>query len=209
MVVYCVGNAFIKRAEFRRLARGKEGICLDNDDMLVLPRSVGKTYFAHGETPFGNFKVGEYIEYNRSLILGRRIKRTETKYYNRFFSLKLKLNKRMRSLSSVEYRYAQFLSRYTIDVRKVYIVFDGIEFSAKNKKRLDQMVGELSKYFHVFISVSDYRFIPQGATVRHYQLNGEQAQIDLSSFRANRSCRKVIKSECINFTAKKVVEVTA
>ena len=152
MVVYCVGNAFVKRAEFRASARGKESVCLDNDDMLVIPRSVNKTYFAHGETPFGNFKVGEYIEYHRSLILGRKIKRSETKYYNKFFSLQLKLGKKMRSLTAVEYRCAQFLSRYTLDARKIYIVFDGIEYSAKNKKRLDKFVGSLSKYFHIFIT---------------------------------------------------------
>ena len=114
----------------------------------------------------------------------------------------------MRSLTSAQYRTAQFLSRYTIDTRKVYIVFDGIEYSAKNKKSLDNMIRELSKYFHIFISVSDYRFIPQGATVRHYQLSGEQTQIDLSNFRANKSGKKTIKNENVNFTAKKVVEVT-
>ena len=209
MVVYCVGNAFIKRAHFRKNGALDDGLCLDNDEMLAIPRGKGGAYFARGETPFGNFTVAEYVAYHRSTIVGRKIKKAETKYYNRFFAFDLKLNRKMRSLSVSQYRMAQLLSRYTLNARKVFIVFDGVEFSGRENKRLKMLVASLSKYFNVFVSVSDYRFIPLGATVRHYDKDGQQTQIDLSLFTTTKRRKSIVKGACGSFNAKAVVEVSA
>ena len=207
MTVYCVGNAFIKRAEFRKNGKRADALCLDNDEMFVVPAGRNNAYFARGETPFGNFKVGEYITYHRTAIVGRDVKKKESEYYNRFFGFGLKLNKKMRTLFSSQYKMAQLLSRYTLNVRNVYIVFDGVEFTKKENAQFNSMVKNLSRFFNVFVSISDYRFIPQGACIRYYGMSGESKQIDLSSFVSTRKKRRVIKNALGNFYAKNVIEV--
>ena len=173
MIVYCMGERALIEKEFAAAGERRESLNLNDDEVLFTSVSDGKRYAATGEIPFGNMTILEYVSYNRSTALGRRIRDEETRYYARLFGVKLRLNRRLRSLDPVDFRAVQFLASYDMAVRETFLRFDSLGFSRAVRKKMQSLIRRLSKYFNVYVSVSDYRFVPYGSAIRYY--SGEKA----------------------------------
>lgn len=213
MVVYCLGEAEAKRASFRRAGETAGVMSIDNDEILLSLGSGGRTYFGIGEIPFADMTVAEFVAYSKSLIKAQPVRERETRYYARLFGFKLNVRKKLKGLSVVKYRMAQFLAEYDLSVQNVYVNFDGFAYCRKNRRRLDKFLCKIRKYFNIFVAVSDYRFIPQGAAVRRYGEGGQACEINPSAFKAfngrKRAFRALAKNKNVSlgdFTVKKVVE---
>ena len=108
MIVYCMGERALIEKEFAAAGERRESLNLNDDEVLFTSVSDGKRYAATGEIPFGNMTILEYVSYNRSTALGRRIRDEETRYYARLFGVKLGLNRRLKSLDPVDFRRYSF-----------------------------------------------------------------------------------------------------
>ena len=168
MIVYCMGERALIEKEFAAAGDRREALNLNDDEVLFASVSDGKRYAATGEIPFGNMTILEYVAYNRSTTLGRKIRDDETRYYARLFGVKLTLNRRLKSLDPVDFRAVQFLASYDMAVRETFLRFDSLGFSRSARKKMRSLIGRLSKYFNVYVSVADYRFVPYGAAIRYY-----------------------------------------
>ena len=189
MIVYCLGDRALIEKEFAAAGERREALNLNDDEVLFSSVSDGVRYAATGEIPFGNMSVLEYVSYNRSTALGRRIRDDETRYYARLFGVKIGLKRRLGSLDPIDFRSVQFLASYDMSVREVFLRFDSLLFCPKNRKKLLSLVKRLSKYFNVFVSVADYRFVPRGSAVRYY--DGDRAvTVPVNSFVTRKKSRR-------------------
>lgn len=68
----------------------------------------------------------------------------------------------------MDFRAVQFLASYDMAVRETFLRFDSLGFSRSAHKKMRSLIGRLSKYFNVYVSVADYRFVPYGAAIRYY-----------------------------------------
>ena len=60
------------------------------------------------------------------------------------------------------------------------------------------LINKLSRYYEVFVAVSDYRFIPKNASIRAYSAEGDFVEIGLAKYeceRANKKARLSLKKE--------------
>ena len=206
MITYCIGDIKEKRKHFLEQAVDEKNEYLDNDELLAVREENGKTMFAVGEIPFSNMKVVEYITYQRSSITKNSVCFREIKYYGKLFALNLPLRKKMRSLSVIDYRKAQFLSSYTLTVRSIYINLDGVLYSAKNRKQLENIISGLRRYFHLYIAVSDSRFIPLGAVIREYKREGGYDEVNSGGYKMQRVSSKLFPLQENYLKVKKVLK---
>ncbi len=183
MITYCIGEVNAKRKHFLEKSVSECNEYLDNDELLAVKEENGETLFAVGEIPFGNMKVSEYIVYQRSNAMRRTVPMREVKYYGKLFFLDLPFRKKMNALSVIDYRKAQFLANYNLAVREVYINLDGLPFNRKNRKKLENLISGLRRYFNLYISISDSRFIPQGALIREYKKDGQYAEVNSGGYK--------------------------
>ncbi len=187
MIIYCFGDATRMKNEFEAAASRRDALVAQNDEVVATTESDGRGYVAEGEIPFGNMTVAEYVSYNRSTALGRRIRDEETKYYAKLFGMRIALRRKLKTLDSIDFRAVQILASYDMAVREVYLRFDSLAYSKRAAAKLGGLLRKLSKYFNVYAAVSDYRFAPRGATVRYY---GEVAvTLPISRFTARRRPR--------------------
>lgn len=191
MVIYCVGDTAMKRKDFREKRDGK--LSLDNDEVIGVVKDDGGVYFAVGAIPFANMSVYEFVAYSRSLCFDKCSNR-EIKYYSKLFGFSLALYKKMRTLSVVKYRSAQFLAGFSPQVKEIYMNFDGLEYTRKNAKELAVLLKKVSKFYEVFVSVSDSRFIPVSATLRRYDAQGVITEIRSSDYSCEKANKKTLLS---------------
>lgn len=189
MIVYCLGDRTLIEKEFTEAGNRRDALGLNDDEILFSSVSDGKRYAATGDIPFGNMTVLEYVSYNRSTALGRRIRDDETRYYARLFGVKFGLKRRLSSLDPIDFRAVQFLASYDMAVREVYMRFDSLLFCAKNNKKLLSLVSLLAKYFNVYVSVSDYRFVPRGSAVRYYD-SDRAVTVPINAFVTRKKSRR-------------------
>lgn len=185
MVVYCLGDIKAKREAF--IAEGeKEGkLCLDNEEVLGAIRAEeGGTVFGMGENPFANMKVADFIYYDG------RIKKKESKRLAKVFALKIPFNKKMSALDTVTLRAATLLARFDKAATQLYVNFDGLLPSAKQKARLARFVRSLSGYFDIYIAVSDSRFIPPYSRLRRYDERGSFCEIAPARYRIEKGRKR-------------------
>lgn len=187
MITYCLGDAAVKRAAFRLAGKAATAACADNDEVIGALDHDGKRWFAIGGVPFGDMTVAEFVAYQKSLITKNPVRDAEILYYARLFGLKRRISTKMKRLSLPEYRLAQFTAKYDLAVREVYLNFDGFVYSKRSAKSVRNLAARLGKYFDVFVSVGDYRFIPSGATVRSYARDGEKTDVVMRSFVGRRA----------------------
>lgn len=180
-VTYCLGDERAKRKAFR--VEGEGRINLDNDEMLASVRVADKTYYAVGTIPYGGMRVGEYLAYCRCESDSVSQKR------NKLFSLRLRFNKRMRSLSVVEYRAVQLLARFKPAAKEVFINLDGLEFSRTARIKVKRLVRKMARFYRVFVAVSDYRFVLGEENLSLYSGDGSVTQVKTGSL----VCRRVKK----------------
>lgn len=194
MIVYCLGDAKAKRAAFRSTDGGINSMSIDNDEILTVLKNDGKTYFAVGDIPFADMSVSEFVAYSKSLCKTQPARRRETSYYAKLFGFKSVMNKKLKKLSVPQYRMAQFLAKYDLSVRDVYVNFDGLEYSRANKKALEGFLSKIKRYFNIYVGVSDYRFMRYGASLRHYGAEGETSEITVNKYRSLRGKKRVFKT---------------
>ena len=207
MITYCIGDVKAKRKYFLEQAVEEKNEYLDNDELLAVKEEGGKTMFAVGEIPFSNMKVGDYITYQRSSVTKNAVRVQEVKYYSKLFALDLSLRKKMRSLCVIDYRKAQFLSNYTLTVRSVYINLDGFLYSKKNRKKLEKFINGLRRYFHLYISISDSRFIPLGAVIREFNKDGQYDEVNSGGYKIGRVSSKLFPIQETYLKVKKVLKM--
>lgn len=187
MITYCLGDAAVKRAAFRLADKAVTAACADNDEVIAATDQGGKRWFAIGGVPFGDMTVAEFVAYRKSLVTKSPVRDAEILYYARLFGFKRKISTKMKRLSLPEYRFVQFMAKYDLAVREVYLNFDGFIYSKHAAKAVRGLAARLGKYFDVFVSVSDYRFIPCGATVRSYDPDGEKTDVVMRAFVGRRA----------------------
>lgn len=192
MAVYCVGDISAKRTAFRKQESGK--ICIDNDEVLSTVVDGNKVYFLIGSVPFSDMKVIEYISYQRALLCKNQTHESEIKYYARLFGFKIPLKRKMKRLDALFYKMAQCLAKFSLPTEEIYINLDGLDFTKKRATVLKKMLRKIENYFKVFVSVSDYRFIPTASAVRLYNSDGTTCEINRSSYECTRSKKKKVPS---------------
>lgn len=194
MIVYCLGDAKAKRAAFRSTDGGANSMSIDNDEILTVLKNDGKTYFAVGEIPFADMSVSEFVSYGKSLCKTQPAHRREISYYAKLFGFKSVMCKKLKKLSVPQYRMAQFLTKYDLSVRDVYVNFDGLEYSRANKKAVNGFLSKIKRYFNIYVGVSDFRFTRYGSAVRQYGADGEISEIILNKYRSLRGKKRVFKT---------------
>lgn len=210
MIMYCLGERALIEKEFTAAGERHEALNLGDDEVLFTTIADGKRYAATGEVPFGNMSVLEYVSYNRSTALGRRIRDDETRYYARLFGVKVGLKRKLKTLDPIDFRAVQFLSLYDMAVRETYLRFDSLDFSRAARKKLHSLIRRLGKYFNVFVAVSDYRFVPFGSAIRFY--SGDRAvTVPTNEFitrcRPKKYAAKVLGDACGGLKIRKLVEI--
>ena len=193
MITYCLGDAAVKRAAFRSAGKAAMAACADNDEVIEALDGGGKRWFAIGGVPFGDMTIAEYVAYQKSLVTKKPVRDAEIAYYARLFGLKRKIATKMKRLSVPEYRLAQFTAKYDLAVREAYLNFDGFAYSKRAAKAVRDLAARLAKYFEVFVSVGDYRFIPYGASVRNYAADGTKTDVVTRSFVGRRASVRALR----------------
>lgn len=165
-VTFCVGSVGAKRKAF--LQKLDRTVTADNDDVLLCFRLQGKLYCAQGEIPFGNMTVREIVAYQCALRVDRPLSDGEIRYILRSGGLKVRLRKRLRTLSRVKFRHLQLITKLELDTTTVRLNFDGLDYTARNRRHLQKMLKTLSARYDVQVAVTDTRFIPPLAHVLRY-----------------------------------------
>lgn len=76
-------------------------------------------------------------------------------------------------------------------VRETFLRFDSLGFSRSAHKKMRSLIGRLSKYFNVYVSVADYRFVPYGAAIRYYS-DERAVTVPVSDFITRRRPKKFV-----------------
>lgn len=193
MVVYCLGSPEAKRARLKCAEKESGTMCLDNAEVIYTFREGGDTYFALGDIPFKELSVAEYVAYERSLGPNPVVGEREIGYYTRLFSFALRPGTKLGRLDAVRFRMAQLLAAYDLSVRRAYVNFDGMLYSRRAAKRLDAFIRGAGKYMDLYVYVSDYRFLPAGATVRYYSTGGQVCEISTSGCTCRRGRVRAVR----------------
>lgn len=187
--IFCVGDIKAKRMAFKE-QRGDGRINLDNDEVIATYTTTGGTYFVVGSIPFADMTVAEYVAYHKSLVREMPVRDRETKYYLKLFGAEFRAYAKMKSLSVLDYRIVQLTAAYDLSVSNLYINLDGLQYSRKNKTKLNKMLQILKKYFTIFIAVTDYRFIERTDTVVKYNADGTTNAVSLGMYFSKKASKK-------------------
>lgn len=198
MVNYCVGSIGVKRSRF--LDCGKSSVCADNDDIIGFFSLSGKLYCLPGKLPFGNLTVKSYLCYRRSLLNDgcRPISLREIKFLLKNVGCRLNLNRKVRTLTRVEFRLLTLAAKWQPECTTVFLNFDGLCYHRAIKREMRRALKRLSEKYEVFAAVSDSRFIPKKARVLTYSSDGvtttekprKQKSVPVSS----RALKKFVKA---------------
>lgn len=170
MVTYCLGSAGAKRRDFRS-KKGGGVVTLDNDDVLADFLLDGKQCFVIGELPFGDFCVSDYICYHRALKTKLPLRTKAIRNLLHRCGSKAGAYRRIARLDRLEYRKLQLAAKLEDDTHTVYVNFDGLPYSRKNKAKMDALLRSWQK-FTVFAAVSDSRFVQKGCSQVEYFSDG-------------------------------------
>lgn len=170
MVTFCVGNVGLKRRAFLKAETGT--VCADNDDVLLSFRLSGKLYCALGAIPFADLTVREYMAYTRALRDPKPLSTNEIRFLLRSAGFRRPLHTRLKRLSRVEYRHLNLAARLEIDTHTVRLNFDGLPYSAANRRRMLTLLKALDGRFDCRVAVTDTRFIPPFAATVRYDEHG-------------------------------------
>ena len=183
-VVYCLGDIKAKREAFAFEGEKEENLYLDNCEVLGAIKADGQTVFGIGENPYGNMTAEEFIRYESGKRKG------ETLRLMKIFGVKVALNKKIKKLKAVPLRIVWLIARYGASVKTLYINFDSLLPTSKNKRQVKDAVRLLSRYFDVVVSVSDSRFIPEGSKIRRYESEKKFCEIALNKYRIEKGKKK-------------------
>lgn len=193
MITYCLGDIEAKRKAFRSVNPKDGKMSIDNDEVLLSISEGGRTYFAVGETPFADMNVAEFVAYSKSLKSSQPVRDRETLYYAKLFGFNVGVYKRLKKLNVPEYRMAQFLAKYDLSVRDVYVNFDGFDYSFGHKRAVIRFCRKLKRYFNIYIAVSDYRFVPASAAIRNYSPDGTYGDFNPAKFTSRVGKKRAFK----------------
>lgn len=173
-VTYLTGELNAKRKMIRSMS--EDAIVADNDDIIGYFRLSGKLYCLPGTLPFSDMSVRSFIAYKRSLITDKckAMSAREARCYLRAVGCKLKLRRKVGSLSTTQYRHLCLASSYKVGATRVYLNLDGLPFTRYNRRALRALVKKLSHAFSVFVAVSDSRFIPRRTVVSRVTSDGAE-----------------------------------
>ena len=143
-IIYLTGELSAKRRLIR--SKAQSDVTADNDDILGYFKLSGKLYCLPGTLPFSDMSVRSFVAYKRSLqeVGSAPMKDREIKCYLGAVGLKIRLRKKIKSLSRIEYRHLLLACSYKLGATSAYVNFD------------------------------DSRFIPRGASVRKVTSDGMQ-----------------------------------
>lgn len=168
MVFYCVGDCVIKRAAFLSASRLRGEIYLDNDEFSgVVSNKKGDTFAVENSEPlpFADFTVGEFVAYSRALTSEKPMTDADVAELARSLSLRVPIRKKMGDLSVIQRRSVMLLAKHVKNLRSVFINMDGSDYSPRVKFDLTRFLRSLSDGLNLFVSVSDFRFIPSNAHI--------------------------------------------
>lgn len=173
-IIYLTGELSAKRRLIR--SKAQSDVTADNDDILGYFKLSGKLYCLPGTLPFSDMSVRSFVAYKRSLqeVGSAPMKDREIKCYLGAVGLKIRLRKKIKSLSRIEYRHLLLACSYKLGATSAYVNFDGLSYSLAARRELNGMLAALSRKFNVYVAVSDSRFIPRGASVRKVTSDGMQ-----------------------------------
>lgn len=171
-VNYCIGNIGVKRNKF--LACGENSVCADNDDVLGFFSLSGNLYCLPGKLPFGDLTVKSYICYRRSLLNEKckPLTLNEIRFLLNAVVCKFGLNRKVKSLTRIEFRLLSLAAKWQPDSKVVFLNFDGLDYCYARKREMRKAIERLSKKYEVFAAVSDTRFIPKKARILTYSADG-------------------------------------
>lgn len=186
MITYYIGNVRGKRKLFRTPRAGAASA--DNCDVLADFMLDGKVCFVLGDIPYADMRVGEYLAYSRSLKTRLPLSAAAAKELLKRVGLKISLDRRMSSLSRLEFRFVLLAAAHDDETVEVWLNLDGIAYSAFSRRRMGRLLGGLARGFDfVNVAVSDHRFIPKSAKVMAVTKN------DVVEGRSMSASRKYIK----------------
>lgn len=163
-VNYCVGNIGIKRRFFNEKKEG--AIVADCDDSLGWFSLSGELYCIVAPPPFANMSVKSFIRYKRALLgAGRAMSDAEIKYVLGQVGLKVRLSRKVGSLSAVLFRHLTLAAKWNPTVGSVYVNLDALSGGALNRRRVKALCSALEEKFEVYVAVSDSRLIPKNARI--------------------------------------------
>ncbi len=197
-VNYCIGSIGVKRNKF--LACGENSVCADNDDVLGFFSLSGKLYCLPGKLPFGDLSVKSYICYRRSLLNEkcRPMTLNEMKFLLRAVGCKFSLNRKVKTLTRIEFRLLSLAAKWAPDCKTIFLNFDGLDYCYARKREMRKALNRLSKKYEVFAAVSDSRFIPKKARILTYSSDGivkvDKPQKQKSVPVSSRALKKFLKT---------------
>ena len=148
MVTFCLGSARQKRAYVKSI---KDGVLLDNIEVLFCVSENGRNYFAYAPVPFSDFRVHDYLKYRRALC-GDKI----TEFDIRRFGLSPRT--KIGRLAAAERRIVQYLEKTCGKATGPIIInLDGIRYSRRGMAALNRLISALSVDVYVF--VTDVRYV--------------------------------------------------
>ena len=173
-VTYLTGELNAKRKMIRSMS--EDAVIADNDDIIGYFRLSGKLYCLPGTLPFSDMSVRSFIAYRRSLINDKckAMSSREVRSYLKAVGCKVKIRRKVGSLSTTQYRHLCLASNYKVGATRAYLNLDGLPYTRYNKRALRALVKKLSRIFSVFVAVSDTRFIPRGAVVSRVTSEGAE-----------------------------------
>lgn len=185
-VSFCIGDAAAKRAHFAAAGRRSDGLHLDNDEIVCTYKSGDSVFYAFGGIPYGNMSVAEYIAYKKADMNRAPLKTKEVRYFCRLFKLRVPLKRKLKSLSALDYRLVALAASYDVSVKNLYLNLDGLAYSLSRARKLKAMLKTLTRYFLVFVSVSDSRYYKDGYSVTHFNADGNITTVILDGQKIKR-----------------------
>lgn len=175
-VNYCVGDINSKRRAFRSI-RDDETVMLDNEEVVVTFALSNKLYCVIGELPYANMSVAQYISYSKALLNRRPLNDVEVKRALKEVKCHLPIHSLIGDLNRIQFRYVMLAARLGLNTKRIFINFDGLEYSSLIKYKLSKLVKRIGKNYEVFVSVSDYRLLPVRARLLSYSKSGEIIEV--------------------------------
>ncbi len=184
IITYCLGDILAKRSAFTLEGEKEDALYLDNCEVVGAPKGERGTVFGIGENPYGNMTVEEFIRYESGK------KASEVVRLCKIFGVKLSLNKKIKRLNPLSLRAVFLVSGFTPKTETLYINLDSLLPTPKNKKLVSKLLNPLSRYFKIFVAVSDSRFIPRTGKIRRYDESGKYCEIALGKYIIERAKKK-------------------
>lgn len=188
-VIYLIGDSEEKRKALRSEQPGVARA--HNDEVVDICRMEGRDYYVIGTHPFGGFTVGQYVRYERSLLGSSPAENKEIKRTLSRLGARISLNKRIKSLDFLDRRLAALAGRITPETRTLAIDLDGVPYSRHLKSKLHRITRRLSRWFEVWVSVTDSRFAGNRAAIAEMR-KGSLIALSRNTFRSRPLSRRIL-----------------